>query len=123
MARAQKRRLDLKADAAAEAAAAQRSHRDSTNCRGLPLRRLPWCLMAKKRQTFGKMIRERERAERARKQEKKDARKAMIEAGIDPAEDPYAENARSGAAGGRAPSPASRPRRAALSQSSFVVVA
>lgn len=49
--------------------------------------------MAKKRQTFGKMIRERERAEkRARKQEKKDARKAMIEAGLDPfAEDPYAE--------------------------------
>jgi hypothetical protein len=50
--------------------------------------------MAKKRQTFGKMIRERERAEkRARKQEKKDARKAMIEAGLDPfAEDPYGEN-------------------------------
>jgi len=49
--------------------------------------------MAKKRQTFGKMIRERERAEkRARKQEKKDARKAMIEAGLDPfAEDPYGE--------------------------------
>jgi hypothetical protein len=49
--------------------------------------------MAKKRQTFGKMIRERERAEkRARKQEKKDQRKAMIEAGLDPfAEDPYGE--------------------------------
>jgi hypothetical protein len=49
--------------------------------------------MAKKRQTFGKMIRERERAEkRARKKEKKDQRKEMIEAGLDPfAEDPYGE--------------------------------
>lgn len=36
---------------------------------------------AKKRQTMGKMIRERERAEkRARKQEKKDEKKAMREA-------------------------------------------
>ena len=53
----------------------------------------PSNLMAKKRQTFGKMIRERERAEkRARKQEKKDQRKAMIEAGLDPfAEDPYGD--------------------------------
>ena len=49
--------------------------------------------MAKKRQTFGKMIRERERAEkRARKKEKKDQRKEMIEAGLDPfAEDPYGD--------------------------------
>jgi hypothetical protein len=49
--------------------------------------------MAKKRQTFGKMIRERERAEkRARKQEKKEQRKEMIEAGLDPfAEDPYGD--------------------------------
>ena len=38
--------------------------------------------MAKKRQTFGKMQRERERAEkRARKQEKKDEKKAAVEAG------------------------------------------
>jgi predicted transcriptional regulator len=38
---------------------------------------------AKKRQTFGKMVRERERAEkRARKQEKKEAKKAAIEAGL-----------------------------------------
>jgi hypothetical protein len=37
--------------------------------------------MAKKRQTFGKMQRERERAEkRARKQEKKDERKAAAAA-------------------------------------------
>lgn len=36
---------------------------------------------AKKRQTIGKMIRERERAEkRARKQEKKDEKKAMRDA-------------------------------------------
>ena len=82
--------------------------------------------MAKKRQTFGKMIRERERAEkRARKQEKKDARKAMIEAGIDPfAEDPYAENAPGGsAAGGRARVRRHAPASSTLSQSSFVVVA
>ena len=39
--------------------------------------------MAKKRQTFGKMQRERERAEkRARKQEKKDEKKAAVEAGF-----------------------------------------
>jgi hypothetical protein len=38
--------------------------------------------VAKKRQTFGKMQRERERAEkRARKQEKKDEKKAAVEAG------------------------------------------
>jgi hypothetical protein len=52
--------------------------------------------MAKKRQTFGKMQRERERAEkRARKQEKKDEKKAIREAeaaGILPpaADDPLA---------------------------------
>jgi hypothetical protein len=39
--------------------------------------------VAKKRQTFGKMQRERERAEkRARKQEKKDEKKAAVEAGL-----------------------------------------
>lgn len=39
--------------------------------------------MAKKRQTFGKIQRERERAEkRARKQEKRDEKKAAIEAGM-----------------------------------------
>jgi hypothetical protein len=39
--------------------------------------------VAKKRQTFGKMQRERERAEkRARKQEKKDEKKAAVEAGF-----------------------------------------
>ncbi|HEU6444324.1 MAG TPA: hypothetical protein VFL61_04630 [Gaiellaceae bacterium] len=39
--------------------------------------------MAKKRQTFGKMQRERERAEkRERKQEKKEAKKAAAEAGL-----------------------------------------
>jgi hypothetical protein len=41
--------------------------------------------MAKKRQTFGKMQRERDRAEkRARKQEKKEERKAAALAGTDP---------------------------------------
>ena len=39
--------------------------------------------MAKKRQTFGKMQRERERAEkRVRKQEKKDEKRAAVEAGM-----------------------------------------
>ena len=59
--------------------------------------------MAKKRQTFGKMIRERERAEkRARKQEKKDQRKAMIEAGLDPfAEDPYGDRSPDAVPSGR----------------------
>lgn len=39
--------------------------------------------VAKKRQTFGKMVRERERAEkRARKQEKKETKKANVEAGL-----------------------------------------
>jgi hypothetical protein len=42
--------------------------------------------MAKKRQTFGKMQRERDRAEkRARKQEKKEERKAAALAAADPA--------------------------------------
>lgn len=39
--------------------------------------------MAKKRQTFGKMQRERERAEkRERKREKRDEKKANVEAGL-----------------------------------------
>lgn len=44
---------------------------------------------AKKRQTMGKLIRERERAEkRARKQEKKEAKKALAAAGPDEAVQP-----------------------------------
>jgi hypothetical protein len=40
-------------------------------------------MAAKKRQTFGKMQRERQRAEkRERKQEKKEAKKAAVEAGL-----------------------------------------
>lgn len=52
--------------------------------------------MAKKRQTFGKMQRERERAEkRERKQEKKEAKKAAVEAGLvfDPETGEYVEPA------------------------------
>lgn len=42
-------------------------------------------MAAKKRQTMGKMMRERERAEkRARKQEKKDAKKAAALAALEP---------------------------------------
>jgi hypothetical protein len=41
-------------------------------------------MAAKKRQTFGKIVRERERAEkRARKQEKKEARKAAAAAALE----------------------------------------
>jgi hypothetical protein len=50
--------------------------------------------MAKKRQTFGKIQRERERAEkRERKQEKKEAKKAAVEAGLvfDPETGEYVE--------------------------------
>jgi hypothetical protein len=43
-------------------------------------------MAAKKRQTMGKMMRERERAEkRARKQEKKDNKKAAALAALEPA--------------------------------------
>jgi hypothetical protein len=47
---------------------------------------------AKKRQTMGKLIRERERAEkRARKQEKKEAKKAMAAMENEPAQPEVAD--------------------------------